>query len=143
MSVENSGKSDLLNSATPHAQKNLQDGKLEDLQNRVREFCEQRDWDQFHGPKDLAIGLVTEGAELLDIFRFKSDEECLSILASPQSRERVEEELADVFFFILRFAQLNGIDLGYALQSKIVKNSLKYPVTSSRGSNRKYNESKS
>ncbi len=61
----------------------------------LRTFCEARDWDQFHGPKDLAIGLATEAGELLEIFRFLSDEQCDAKLADPESRQAIENELAD------------------------------------------------
>ena len=60
----------------------------------VKNFCEARDWDQFHNPKDLAIGISTEANELLDLFRFKSEEQMQEIFNSPK-REKVEEELAD------------------------------------------------
>ena len=107
---------------------------------KVREFCEERDWDAFHGPKDLAIGIVTEASELLDLFRFKSDEECRAILEDGTGSERVREELADVLYFVLRFGQMNGIDLSDALDEKLAKNGAKYPVDKSRGRNLKYDE---
>jgi NTP pyrophosphatase (non-canonical NTP hydrolase) len=68
---------------------------IADLKSQVRTFCESRDWDQFHGPKDLAIGLVTEASEVLEIFRFLSDEQCAAKLADPASRQAIENELAD------------------------------------------------
>lgn len=112
---------------------------IEALTAKVREFCEERDWDQFHSPKDLAIGISTEAGELLDLFRFKDRAQCAELLSGP-GREHVEEELADVLFFVLRFAQMNGISPGQALEEKIRKNGEKYPAETSRGSNRKYNE---
>lgn len=113
---------------------------LEDLKRRVRTFCEDRDWDQFHGCKELAIGLVTEAAELLDHFRFLSDEQVAARLADPVRREEIEDELADVLFFLLRFGQRNGIDLDAALQRKIKKNDARYPVDKARGRNLKHDE---
>jgi len=106
----------------------------------VQAFCEERDWDQFHGPRDLAIGIVTEGAELLDRFRFKNDSECEALLADAARRRDVEHELADTFFFVLRFAQRSGIDLAGALGRKLALNAERYPVAKVRGSNRKYTE---
>ena len=103
----------------------------------VRRFCEERDWDQYHNPKDLAVGMVTEGSELLEIFRFKTPEECRELLSDPKRLEEIRDELSDVFYFVLRFAQMNGIDLGRALERKIAKNAKKYPVETSRGDNRK------
>jgi NTP pyrophosphatase (non-canonical NTP hydrolase) len=110
------------------------------MQDLFQKFCEDRDWDQFHSPKELAIGLVTESAELLDIFRFKSNEEINELLLNPKSREHIEEEIADVFTFILRFAQLHNIDLEKAFLAKLEKNNLKYPADKVRGKNKKYTE---
>ncbi|MBR2093445.1 MAG: nucleotide pyrophosphohydrolase [Candidatus Methanomethylophilaceae archaeon] len=110
------------------------------LKGEVKAFCEERDWDRFHNPKDLAIGMVTEASELLDIFRFKGAGQCQALLSDPGSREHIEEEVADVLYFVLRFAQMNGIDLSEALESKISKNAKKYPVDLSKGKNLKYTE---
>jgi NTP pyrophosphatase (non-canonical NTP hydrolase) len=110
------------------------------LKDIVRAFCEARDWDRFHGPRDLAIGVVTEAAELLDRFRFKDDVECAALLADPAGRDRVEHELADTLFFLLRFAQRNGMDLTTALERKLALNAERYPIAKARGSNRKYTE---
>ncbi len=107
----------------------------------VRRFCDQRDWRQFHKPKDLAIGVVTEGAELLDLFRFKNDEEVQALLRNKVTRGMVADEMADVQFFLLRMSEVTGIDLGGALQTKIRKNRSKYPVRRAKGSNIKYNQS--
>ena len=117
----------------------MENKTIKELMKKVQDFCEARDWDQFHNPKDLAIGLSTESNELLDIFRFKSEEQMKEIMNSP-TREHVEEELADVFFFLLRFAQMNDIDLSEILDMKMNKNNLKYPVEKAKGSNSKYNE---
>lgn len=114
--------------------------ELEELQTLVKEFCEERDWDQFHTPKDLAIGLSTESNELLDLFRFKSEEQIAAMLGSEKYRERISEELADVFFFLLRFSQRFGFDMKQGLLDKVRKNGEKYPVDRAKGSNLKYNE---
>ncbi len=113
---------------------------IHELQQLIRQFCEERDWNQFHTPKDLAIGISTEAAELLDIFRFKSESQIQELFALPDSRIKIENELADVFFFVLRFAQMNKIDLKAALESKMQMNAGKYPVATAKGSNKKYNE---
>ena len=117
----------------------MENKTINELMKQVQEFCEARDWDQFHNPKDLAIGLSTESNELLDIFRFKTEEQMNKIMNSSK-REHVEEEIADVFFFVLRFAQMNNIDLSEVLTKKITKNNEKYPVEKAKGSNDKYNE---
>ena len=112
---------------------------LEELKNKVKEFCEKRDWDQFHNPKELAIGISTEANELLQIFRFKSEEDMKKVMGSDK-RIEVEEELADVLYFVLRFAQMNNIDLSSAVSNKIEKNDKKYPAEKVKGCNKKYDE---
>lgn len=112
---------------------------IEELKNVVKQFCEDREWDQFHNPKELAIGIATEAGELLQRFRFKSKEDMMKMMQS-STKQAVEEELADVLYFVLRFAQMNDIDLSDALVSKVRKNDGKYPVQKAKGCNKKYDE---
>mgnify|MGYP002511853187 CR=1 FL=1 len=111
-----------------------------ELTRKVERFCEQRDWNQFHNPKDLAIGISTEANELLDIFRFKTDEQMRDMFIDEVSREKIEDEIADVLFFVLRFAQMNDLDLEKCIDHKLEKNALKYAVEKCKGKNLKYNE---
>ena len=120
----------------------MEKSELKTLEATVREFCEARDWDQFHDIKELAIGVVTEGSELLENFRFRSREESEALFSDPEKRLAIEEEMADVFFFLLRIAGRYKIDLAAALAAKMKKNGERYPVDKARGSNRKYNELK-
>lgn len=113
---------------------------VDDLKAVVRGFCEERDWDQFHDPKDLAIGMVTEASELLQLFRFKTSDQCRAMVSDPDRSMDVRDELADVLYFILRFADMNGIDLSTELRRKVAIDAEKYPVERSRGSNLKYDE---
>lgn len=113
---------------------------VEQLKDAVREFCEERDWDQFHNPKDLAIGMVTEASELLEILRFKSPKDVEEMMADPVRSAHIGEELADVFYFVLRFAERNGFDLCTELNRKLMINAEKYPVERCSGKNLKYNE---
>jgi len=106
----------------------------------IATFCEQRDWNQYHGPKDLAIGISTEASELLEIFRFKSESEVVRLVKNPVARGRMGEELADVLYFVLRFAQMYEFDLSDELKNKLTLNETKYPVSRSKGSNKKYTE---
>lgn len=110
---------------------------LKELKDKVQKFCEARDWDQFHNPKDLAIGISTEANELLDIFRFKSEEQMKTIMEEETKKTAVEDELADTLFFILRFAQMNGIDLSEVLGKKMKKNGERYTVELAKGKNEK------
>jgi NTP pyrophosphatase (non-canonical NTP hydrolase) len=110
------------------------------LKDKIRHFCEERDWDQFHNAKDLAIGMTTESSELLEHFRFKSADQVESMLLDPRKREMISDEMADVLYFIIRFAQVYMIDLSSALEAKLMKNGIKYPVEKAKGSNKKYSE---
>lgn len=113
---------------------------IQSLKDKVKCFCEKRDWDQYHSPKELAIGIVTEASELLDKFRFKSEQQVREMFSSNKKNEEISEELADTFYFVLRFAQMYNIDLSTILAKKLEKNEEKYPVEKAKGSNKKYNE---
>ncbi|UAL08264.1 MAG: nucleotide pyrophosphohydrolase [Candidatus Methanogranum gryphiswaldense] len=113
---------------------------IEELQNMIAKFCKERDWDQFHNPKDLAIGISTEASELLELFRFKDEKQSQEMLKDPKMREKICDEFADVMYFALRFAQMNKIDVYDALSNKIGKNEEKYPVEKSKSNNKKYDE---
>src|SRR6056297_990250 len=113
---------------------------IKELKNIVKKFCEARDWSQYHNPKDLAIGISTEANELLEIFRFKSEDEINEKLKNSNKRAKMENEVADVLFFILRFAQMNDIDLETTLKRKVKINKKKYPTDLFKGSNKKYDE---
>lgn len=115
---------------------------LIELSQKVKQFCKERDWDQFHNPKDLAIGLSTESNELLDLFRFKSEEQMKDMLKDSLKREAISEELSDIFFFLLRFSEMYGFDMKEGLEHKIEKNNQKYPIDMVRGKNLKYTEYK-
>ncbi|NLA78021.1 MAG: nucleotide pyrophosphohydrolase [Erysipelothrix sp.] len=112
--------------------------EIAQLQQIIAKFCQLRDWDQFHNPKDLAIGLSTEANELLEIFRFVKEADLLDTLE--HKREAIEDELMDALFFILRFTQLYHIDIEHAFIRKMEKNNLRYPVEVVKGKNKKYNE---
>ena len=103
---------------------------LEELKTLVRDFAVARNWDHAHQPKDLAIGLVTEACEFLELFRFRDEAAIASDLADDAARERMADELADALYFILRFAQMNGFDLSRALRGKLNKTARKYPALS-------------
>ncbi len=103
------------------------------LKEKVKAFCEERDWDQYHNAKDLAIGIITEASELLEHFRFKSESEIDGLFKEKQKKAEISEELADVFFFVLRLAEKYQIDLSNELQKKLEKNVLKYPIEKAKG----------
>lgn len=117
-----------------------QETKIHELKEKIEKFCEVRDWDQFHGAKDLATALIIEAAELLEIFRWKNDKEVEELFKNSEKKENVEDEMADVLYFLIRLAQKYDIDLSEALNRKIEKNNNKYPADKFKGSNKKYNE---
>ena len=118
----------------------LKDGAtpLQNLKDLTRQFCDEREWGPFHGPKDIAIGAVTESSELLEIFRFQSETECEKMLLDPAVRENIADEMADILFFLVRMSEKYNFDLTEAFESKLAKNAKKYPLEKSRGSNKKY-----
>lgn len=113
---------------------------IQELKDFVRKFCEERDWDQFHNAKDLAIGVTTEATELLEHFRFKTNKESDKMLLDSKKKAELSKELADTFYFVLRFAQKYNIDLSDELIKKIKENGLKYPIEKAKGSSKKYTE---
>ena len=113
---------------------------LHDLKEKVKKFCEDRDWDQYHNPKDLAIGIITEASELLKHFRFRSNEEIEGMFKDPKKRDQITEEMADVLYFVLRLAQKYDIDLTTELDRKMKVNEAKYPIDKVKGKNKKYTE---
>lgn len=113
---------------------------VQDLKDAVKAFCEERDWDQFHSPKELAIGITTEAAELLDEFRFQTRKDESDILEDPVQRKAIEHELGDIGIFLLRFAQLYGFDLSQCILKKLQINQQKYPISKARGSNKKHRD---
>lgn len=111
--------------------------KLDAMTAQVRDFCDERDWRKYHTPKELAIGMATESSELLQLFRFMSDERITEMFKDPDQRQAIEDEVADTLIFLLRFADLNGIDLPAALSSKLKRNSKRYPADASSSEYRK------
>lgn len=113
---------------------------LEAITKKIQSFCEVRDWDKFHSPKDLAIGISTEANELLDLFRFKTAEDMDRMMSDEKKRALISDELADVFYFLIRFAQMYDFDLLASLERKMALNEERYSVEMFRGSNVKYDQ---
>ncbi len=107
-----------------------------DLRDALRAFAAERDWEQFHTPRNLATALAVEAAELLEPFQWLDDAQARDL--PPDTRAAVEEEMADVLLYLVRLADKLDVDLGQAARAKIVRNAAKYPVEKARGSSRKY-----
>jgi NTP pyrophosphatase (non-canonical NTP hydrolase) len=106
--------------------------KMNEITEALIKFRNERDWEQFHNPKDLALAINIEAAELLELFLWKNAED-----ANP---EKVKEELADVFAFAFLLADKYGFDVKEIILDKIKKNGEKYPVEKAKGTAKKYNE---
>ena len=111
-----------------------------DLTAMIRRFRDQRDWAQFHTPKNLAAAIAIEAAELQEQFLWETDKEIDRNLKGGPKREAVVEEIADVLMFALLLADRLDIDVGKAIADKLAANELKYPVALARGNARKYTE---
>jgi NTP pyrophosphatase (non-canonical NTP hydrolase) len=113
---------------------------MEDLVRAVLRFRDEREWRQFHNPKDLAISIALEAAELLEQFQWKRPDEVEALLADAAGRQRVGEEMADVLILLISLADAAGIDLVAAAEAKLAENARKYPVDRARGSAKKYDQ---
>jgi dCTP diphosphatase len=110
------------------------------LAQALRSFAAERDWDQFHTPKNLATSISVEAAELLELFQWSRGQSGWDDVTDLSIRPRVEEELADILLYVIRFADKAGIDLQAIAERKIAANARKYPPERFRGSDRKYDE---
>lgn len=116
----------------------MSENELDQLRNRLREFAEARDWDQFHSPKNLSMALSAEVAEIVEHFQWLTEE--LSNNLPKDKLDEVETELADALIYLIRLADKLDVDLLAAAQSKIDLNERKYPVNKAKGNAKKYTE---
>ncbi len=116
----------------------MDDATLSELQEMMLRFRDERDWKQFHNPKDMAIGLCLEAAELLELMHWKQGEALQEQI--DHRRGEIADELADLLGWVLLMANDFGVDLAASYKEKMIKNAEKYPVEKARGSSRKYNE---
>ena len=114
---------------------NVADGAttITDLKALVRQFVEERAWQPFHSPKNLAMGIAVEAAELMECFLWLDLAASHEAAKEPKQREAIADEMADVFCYLLNLSNVLGIDLSEALRAKMVKNALKYPAEQYRG----------
>jgi dCTP diphosphatase len=116
---------------------------IKSVQKTLRGFAQERDWGQFHSPKNLAIALAVEAAELLEPFQWLNEEDSRRLGENPADYARVREEVADVMIYLLRLADQLNINLEQAVEEKIRKNAEKYPVDLAKGNAVKYNRRES
>ena len=109
---------------------------LEDIKLRIRKFAEERDWDQFHSPKNLSMALSVEVSELVECFQWLTEKESAAL--SDEKLRAVSDEIADIQVYLVRLADKVGVDIGDAVEQKMSKNEKKYPAELVNGSAKKY-----
>ncbi len=114
------------------------DSGIANLQKMIRQFVDEREWDQFHNPKDLSISLALEAAEVMEHFQWKNETEMRAHIQHKKSD--VAEEIADVFYWVLLLSNKLDIDLADAFKKKMQQNAAKYPIEKAKGNHKKYTE---
>lgn len=112
---------------------------IKQYKDKLQEFAKERNWEQFHSPKNLVMALTSEVGELNDIFQWLTQEESRNLSDSDKLYEHAKEELADIFIYLIRLATVTNIDLEKAINDKIKVNESKYPINLSKGNAVKYN----
>jgi len=111
---------------------------LKELRSRLQTFVDERDWQQFHSPKNLAMAMIVEAAELVEHFQWMTEQQSREL--TPEKKELVSQEIADTFVYLLRIAEVLDIDIIDAAKRKLELNARKYPAEKARGRNDKYTE---
>jgi NTP pyrophosphatase (non-canonical NTP hydrolase) len=119
---------------------NDSEATVAELRERVLAFVRERDWEQFHSPKNLSMALSAEAAELMEHFLWATPEESRGVAADPTRRAKIAEELADVVIYALEFANMTGLDVAACIEAKMAANALKYPIEKAKGRSAKYTE---
>lgn len=113
---------------------------IETIKQHVMVFAREREWEQFHSPKNLSMALAAEAGELMEHFLWSTSEQSLAVTADPAKRGKIADELADVVIYALEFANITGLDLAASIDAKMAANAKKYPVEKARGRADKYTE---
>lgn len=113
---------------------------LAEIKSRILAFARERDWEQFHAPKNLSMALAAEAGELMEHFLWATPEASRTIVQDAAKRKKIEEELADVIIYALEFANMTGIDVAAAIETKMAANAAKYPIEKAKGRSDKYTE---
>jgi NTP pyrophosphatase (non-canonical NTP hydrolase) len=113
---------------------------IAELKTRVLAFVRARDWEQFHSPKNLSMALAAESGELMEHFLWSTPDQSKAVAVDPVKRGKIADELADVVIYALEFANITGLDLAAAIETKMAANAQKYPVEKAKGRAEKYTE---
>lgn len=111
---------------------------IKSLKDVIQQFMEEREWGQFHSPKNMSMKIAIEAAELMELFVWVDPKECSQVLE--KKREAVEHEVADIAVTLLTFCTRTNIDLSEAIKNKMILNGKRYPVEKAKGNSSKYNE---
>tara|TARA_R100000027_G_scaffold61554_5_gene52996 strand:- start:672 stop:1037 length:366 start_codon:yes stop_codon:yes gene_type:complete len=113
---------------------------LQEIKDRVLQFANERDWEQFHSPKNLSMAIAAESGELLEHFLWTESHSSRSVVDDPEKIEKIREELADIVIYAIEFANMTGTDLASTIEKKMLHNAAKYPVDKAKGRSDKYTE---
>lgn len=113
---------------------------LKKLSDEISTFVSDRDWDQFHSVKNLSMALSVEASELMELFQWMTEEQSNAVKSDPNIMAKLEDEVADVFVYLMRILKKTDIDLEKVVRNKMKKNAEKYPVDLAKGNSKKYNE---
>jgi dCTP diphosphatase len=113
---------------------------IAELKTRVLAFVREREWEQFHTPKNLSMALAAESGELMEHFLWATGDQSRAIVNDPAKRAKIADELADVVIYAIEFANMTGLDIAAAIEAKMGANAKKYPVEKARGRSDKYTE---
>ncbi len=113
---------------------------INQIKDHVLAFAREREWEQFHSPKNLSMALAAEAGELMEHFLWATPEQSRAVAADPVKRSKIADELADVVIYALEFANTTGLDVAASIQAKMAANAKKYPVEKARGRADKYTE---
>ena len=113
---------------------------VDGLAQALAAFARERDWEQFHSPKNLVMALTGEVGELSELFQWLTEDDSRATATDPKRAQALRDELADVLLYLVRLADVLGVDLNAAAVHKLATNAARYPVSKARGSSRKYTE---
>jgi dCTP diphosphatase len=113
---------------------------VESINEKIKKFTQDREWEQFHSIKNLVMALNVESSELLEIFQWMKEEDSNLVSENENLKEKIGDEIADIFMYLLSIANKSKIDIEEVVLNKLNKNAIKYPVDKAKGNSKKYNE---
>ena len=114
--------------------------KLQELKDEIQAFASERDWEQFHTPKNLSMAIAAEAAELMEHFLWHEGKQSFDVLQDPKKHQEIAEELADIIIYSMEFANITKLDIATIIRDKMKSNAEKYPVEKAKGRADKYTD---